>query len=598
MDDQCIRVLIEFKRIQTFLFAVPRLRTILGANALIGEALRLGLPRLACTHGCAWPRGIEIPDVIRVVQPDNKDPLASSSGDWCRDTPSVGYEKGVLTRDGGHFQALFADRKAAQCFATAAARMIENDLPGLTYDIRVEEWTPHVNDSTLAAGWKHVVPDEKESAPGKEAGLQALYEPPGTRVCEWSGQGAAVCQVEHADEKAWVSLAVCRQFEHGTRFREDKTDDIVGLMKRATNSGGDFLLPCFGNGWEDPDDFTEIVGGKGGYLALIHVDGNGVGKRKPDPKELPLKEGSQSAADALKGWLDSETQVEAFFYTMRSQVRASLVEALGKTYADTRPSSDGKGKRKRPYQLLMVGGDDVLLLCRAQDALPFVNHYACALRNRPLSDGRPLDVGAGVVIARPTFPFHAMHALAEELAASAKRLARGQSGRSVVDWMVVTSSTMQDLDEHRRLHDLVRYRVGKEPSAQTETLVLSAKPYFVIEDSSATEPRPSKADTLAGLLELARQLRDAQTRAARSQRKALPDRLRVGRLAGQDAVEQWLDDLPQALRKQLKDCGLGQAWDEVNGVHMTRLVDLVEVTEIPDLGRRRAEQPARKGATT
>ena len=41
------RVHIEFQRVQTWLFAVPRLRAMVGANALLGEVLRVRLPDLA-----------------------------------------------------------------------------------------------------------------------------------------------------------------------------------------------------------------------------------------------------------------------------------------------------------------------------------------------------------------------------------------------------------------------------------------------------------------------------------------------------------------------------------------------------------------------
>lgn len=40
------RVHIEVSRVQTWLFAVPRLRAMVGANALLGETLRVALPNL------------------------------------------------------------------------------------------------------------------------------------------------------------------------------------------------------------------------------------------------------------------------------------------------------------------------------------------------------------------------------------------------------------------------------------------------------------------------------------------------------------------------------------------------------------------------
>ena len=48
------RVHIEFSRVQTWLFAVPRLRAMVGANVLLGETLRDAQPRLARETGRGW----------------------------------------------------------------------------------------------------------------------------------------------------------------------------------------------------------------------------------------------------------------------------------------------------------------------------------------------------------------------------------------------------------------------------------------------------------------------------------------------------------------------------------------------------------------
>ncbi|RKZ90942.1 MAG: hypothetical protein DRR19_08595 [Candidatus Parabeggiatoa sp. nov. 1] len=50
-------VQIEFLRIQTFLFAVPRLRDMIGANVLLGETMRVKLPRLAKQQSYRYPKG-------------------------------------------------------------------------------------------------------------------------------------------------------------------------------------------------------------------------------------------------------------------------------------------------------------------------------------------------------------------------------------------------------------------------------------------------------------------------------------------------------------------------------------------------------------
>ena len=48
------RVHIEFSRVQTWLFAVRHLRAMVGANALLGETLRVVLPKLARDTGRGW----------------------------------------------------------------------------------------------------------------------------------------------------------------------------------------------------------------------------------------------------------------------------------------------------------------------------------------------------------------------------------------------------------------------------------------------------------------------------------------------------------------------------------------------------------------
>ena len=45
---------IVFSRAQTWLFAVPRLRAMVGANALLGKTLRVELPKLARATGRGW----------------------------------------------------------------------------------------------------------------------------------------------------------------------------------------------------------------------------------------------------------------------------------------------------------------------------------------------------------------------------------------------------------------------------------------------------------------------------------------------------------------------------------------------------------------
>ncbi len=80
------RVHIELQRVQTWLFAVPRLRAMVGANALLGETLRVALPKLARETGRGW---MLAPSNETYPAADPNDPLKE------HDDPSVDANDGT-----------------------------------------------------------------------------------------------------------------------------------------------------------------------------------------------------------------------------------------------------------------------------------------------------------------------------------------------------------------------------------------------------------------------------------------------------------------------------------------------------------------------
>ena len=313
-------------------------------------------------------------------------------------------------------------------------------------------------------------------------------------------------------------------------------------------------------------------------MAVIHADGNGVGARLNRWKMKTGAPNGSGMADKVR----QEMHVEEFFYTMRVAVRRAVVGAVEKTFQDwTEPTL--------PYQFLMLGGDDLLLICRPCFAFKFLVEYALGLRAIKLADGQPLTIGAGVAIASHHFPFHRLHHLAEALAGSAKRLSRAVSPAiSTVDWQVVTQSWTEDPAALRRRESHPVYR-GAEG---VEQLALSGRPYAILGE-----------DGLQGLLTRVEKVReiertDRENSAARSQLRALPAALRAGRLHGELAFR----CLAPETRTVLEGVGYQDTpWRDVDrdseaGSDPGReqrshhrygsdLVDLIELLEIPRLGR-------------
>lgn len=509
---------LELKRVQTFIFEVPRLKAMLGANAVIGDTLRHELTRLLGDRGVPleWPAGLALGTI--------DDPLNQrlSPGDDDRDDPPALYKRGILARDGGHFNAVFANEDAAAEFVREAEELLGARLPGVLYE------------TNLA---RRAGPRESD-----------ILDLPVLQVCQETGAGLASHHASLHGQQRWFAGSVNDRLSWGDKFYAGGTKDIIGLMRPV-------LYPDKARGWKDPDDLAQLAAGD--YLALIHADGNGIGRRynawRAKYQGLPE--------------LAQEAHGEVFFHSMRVAVRRALTTALTETFTE----SGGK----RPYEVLMLGGDDLLLLCRADKALAFAERYCQELEGIELADGAPLHVAMGVAIAKKSYPLHRLHELAESLASSAKRLYRAlgdDAKASVIDWQVVTQSWFEGVAEVRRSAERVTYLAGGKP----QDLLLTMRPYPV-----------RGAGGLEGLLAASDRLKamgDAEV--PRSALRALRAACEQGRLNAELAFER----LSKPIRSLLewRDGGLWRALTTAdNGPCATRALDIVGIWEIARLGSKK-----------
>ncbi len=491
------RVHIELSRVQAWLFAVPRLRAMVGANALLGEALRVALPNLAREAGRGWMLS---PSTERYPAADPNDPLAM------HDDPAADAKYGIVSRDGGHFEALFASGAAA--FADAAGQLLRANLPGLSFRVSIDG----------------------ESRTKCQVHLST--ELPVLAPCEWTGRGLASAIVEQGDERPAVSLDVARRHEAARRAEDGTAVDVASLLRAKTTL----------QNLERAQELKELVGS--GYLALIHADGNGVGSGLGSDK--------------------SDSERAAFFHRNRVLLRRAVKKAIDEYCPATGPA---------PLIPLMLGGDDLLLVTRAEIALPFVVTLCAELDAlQKESTGFKLTLGVGVVFAKHTIPIHRLHEVAEQLASSAKRRFRGfkddEAKRSVVDWAVFSAAWVDDPEEVRR-RDWLR-------SNADDLRVLSQRPVDVLGET--------RIDSLQGLVRGAGQL----ARAPRSQLRYLVEQLSRGRALSELAFA----ELPQELKVPLAKAGVKEPWRRAGNAWITALLDLVEVAEIGRLGRSTAREEA------
>ena len=124
-------------------------------------------------------------------------------------------------------------------------------------------------------------------------------------------------------------------------------------------------------------------------LAVIHIDGNGLGKLIPNLK-MPLSEFSLKLEKATK---------DAF----------------------------AQAKQEKSVREIILGGDDVTVICNADDALLFTKEFLEYFEQETQKSCGKLTACAGIAYCNEKYPFHYAVDLAEALCGEAKNHAHRES---------------------------------------------------------------------------------------------------------------------------------------------------------------------------
>ena len=162
------------------------------------------------------------------------------------------------------------------------------------------------------------------------------------------------------------------------------------------------------------------------WVAIIHADGNGLGEVVAEigSDRGKLREFSKKLDDA----------------TICASRNACL-----------QCSADSEDLPIRP---IVIGGDDLTVICRASIAVDFARNYLCSFEKESIKTGHSLSACAGISFIKSSYPFHYGYKLAETLCEIAKKdaksdeIKKANNGRvpSCIMFHKVQSSFVEDFD--------------------------------------------------------------------------------------------------------------------------------------------------------
>lgn len=271
--------------------------------------------------------------------------------------------------------------------------------------------------------------EEPRPDPDDPANAQDLY----CRVC-----------LEKRDEDHRVKKSI-PGIIRSIREQHGQTETLWGHILDVLTKQG-YNLP---DNPQRPNDFNEFRAFSQGkeYLGLIYADANGMGRKM---EKLPILQQVHDFAEAVDN---------------------AVFEAMGYAIKEHLPTQRVKRGQKEvtmfPFDILLVGGDDIVIVVPAHKALQVAHTLAEQfeklarekLEKCQIKLNEPCSLSVGVVLAPIKYPFHLQRELADEALKAAKKPQSKESKEQArINFVVITGST--SLNYEKIYQEMHRKKVG------------------------------------------------------------------------------------------------------------------------------------------
>ncbi|MCD7757219.1 MAG: hypothetical protein LUH45_03520 [Clostridiales bacterium] len=194
------------------------------------------------------------------------------------------------------------------------------------------------------------------------------------------------------------------------------------------------------DGWIYPVQMEELAGADN-FVAVVHIDGNAMGKRVD-----ALYDRYGKAED----WADCRASLRRFSEGIQKDFEAAFSEMVD-TVIRCAPNLEEPNLPVRP---VILAGDDVCFVTAGNIGLECARVFLEKLSAKSnQEDGKPYAACAGVALVHQKYPFHQAYDLAEELCSNAKRFGAeldANGAVSAMDWHIEFGQLKDSLAELRK----------------------------------------------------------------------------------------------------------------------------------------------------
>jgi hypothetical protein len=412
MHNQVYGVLLDTVSIQRYIFSTNNLKENIGASRIVEDIydshLKEAIKKLFSSSDDSYYKAWENePEKITILE--------------CSSSFEIGYI------GGGNALLFFKEEEKAKEFIKYWTMRLLIHCPGLIPACAIEKIDFNDFSRSLKNLFKQLAENKSSFVP------QTVIKRHGiTAECPNTGYSAEIwCEKLPEEKKNYISSVSNAKI----KAAEEANKKLQEILKDL--------------GFADEYTFTDEIDKLGqtkreeSHIAIVHIDGNDMGKR------------FQSLNDLVSLRKLSKSVREATLNTFKEMLK-KLVEKIENGEIkdeDINLQKDEKGKTILPLRPIIIGGDDITFVSEGRLGIWLAKIFLEEFQKQQVSDGKPLSACAGVAITKAKYPFYRGYKLSEDLTRSAKdgRKKANDNG-SWIDFHIAYGGFSGELKEIRENH--------------------------------------------------------------------------------------------------------------------------------------------------
>ncbi|WP_373529416.1 hypothetical protein [Nostoc sp.] len=405
---------IDTSGIQGYIFSSNRLRENIGASHLVSEATG------------DWVE--ETLDKLGVPKNQQKEPIETS-----------GLNAEIVYASGGNTLIVFKSREIAINFTRILSKQVLEKAPGINLVVAHADFD--WNGDNLYQVIKNLMEGEIDRRKQERLPSVPLLGLGVTAVCN-STQLPAIDRYIQDDEAD--SYLISRESKQKLKA-VDRANKKLQKMFAEVFDQNIFQFPY-------RTDHLGRSERESSYAAIVHADGNGMGKRFQK-----YGEDAENNRDYIQRMRDFSTSVEEAGKNALKAVVQVIVKSIqeGKVVGKL-GEFQLKAKYYLPFRPLVYGGDDITFICEGRLGIELAALFLREFEKQRVADCKKLTACAGICVVKTHYSFARAYKISEELCKEAKNLVKENKefepdGFSAIDWHLAASGLFGSISEIRKL---------------------------------------------------------------------------------------------------------------------------------------------------